>query len=203
MDGRRVDSLRQGTIVTVAPVGHPLSLAQAKRQLRIEPDDTSQDDVTNDLIAAAHRAVENMLGYPILQQTRQTHLRGFPCGPIWLGGGAGLTVSQVRYIDSAGATQVLAGTEWLVDAVSRPAAIHVPPGKVWPVAPIRPGAVMIDWLAGWTSAALVPDDLIHAMRLLVGHWDQNREAVVVGTISSAVQLTVDDLLYPHRVPLIV
>lgn len=194
---------RQGTIVTVPPDGHPISLAQAKRQLRIEPDDADQDEHLSDLCAAAHRAVENMLGYPILRQTRQTHLRGFPCGAIWLGGGDNLTVSQVRYIDTSGTQQVLAGSEYIVDAISSPAAIHAAPWKSWPATLERPGAVEIDWQAGWANASAVPDDLIHAMRLLIGHWDQNREAVVIGTISTAVQLTVDALLEQYRVQLII
>jgi hypothetical protein len=32
--------MRQGTIVKVKPDGNPLSVLQAKRQLRLEPEDT-------------------------------------------------------------------------------------------------------------------------------------------------------------------
>ena len=190
---------RQGTIITVKPDGNPVSVAEAKRQLRIDHDDTDQDNYIAELCGAAHRAVESQLGYPILRQTRQTHLFGFPCGAIWLGGGDSLTVSQVRYFDSSGTQQVLPATDYIVDAISRPAALLAAPFKPWPSVIERPGAVMIDWLAGWNSAADVPEDLIHAMKLLIGHYDQNREAVIVGATPNAVQHTVDALLEPWRI----
>jgi uncharacterized phiE125 gp8 family phage protein len=190
---------RQGTIVKVPPEGHPLSVADAKRQLRIEDDDTTQDDHVATLIAAAHRKVENELGYPILRQTRTTHLFGFPCGPIWLGGGKGLSVGAVRYVDAAGLPQVLPTTDYIVDAVSRPATLCAAPTKTWPATQSRPGAVEIDWTAGAAKAADVDEDLIHAMKLLVGHWDQNREAVVIGTTTAEIAKSVDWLLEDHRI----
>lgn len=41
-------------------------------------------------------------------------------------------------------------------------------------------------------------DVEQAVLLLVGHWYANREAVVIGTISSAVPLAVDRLLWPRK-----
>ena len=41
-------------------------------------------------------------------------------------------------------------------------------------------------------------DVEQAVLLLVGHWHANREAVVVGTISSAVPLAVDRLLWYRK-----
>lgn len=193
------DPRRQGTITTLPPGDHPVSVADAKRQLRIEPEDTDQDTFVAMLCAAAHRAVERQLGYPILRQTRQTHLYGFPCGVIWLGAGDLLTVASVKYYDADGTQQTLVATDYIIDAVSRPATLHLAPTKSWPATQARPGAVVIEWLAGWTDAAAVPADLIRAMQLLIGHWDQNREAVAVGTISTEVQMSVDWLLEPHRI----
>lgn len=195
---------RQGTRITVASSGFALTLEQAKRHLRIEAEDTDGDAHVGDLIASAHRHVEALLGCPILRQTRQTHAWGFPCGGLWLGGGDNLTVaaSAVKYFDADGAEQTLADTDWLLDAISSPAILQCAPGKTWPATQSRPGAVTVDWQAGWADAASVPGDILHAMRLLIGHWDQNREAVVTGSIASAVQLTVDALLDPWRCPAI-
>lgn len=191
--------MRQGTIVIVPAAGAALSVADARRQVRIDPDDTDQDEHLAQLCAAAHRMIEGELGYPLLRETRQTHLHGFPHGPIWLGGGVALSVGALRYVDSDGDLQVLASADYLVDAVSRPASITPAPFRAWPSTQRRPGAVVIDWTAGWTDAADIPPDLLQAMRLLVGHWDQNREAVVVGTISNAIQMSVDALLDPWRI----
>lgn len=191
-------SRRQGTVTITPSRGHPVSVADAKQQLRIDADDTSADDHIARLCAAAHRAVENSLGYPILRQTRRTALFGFPAGcGLWLGGGDALTVSAVRYFDTSGVQVTLPPTAYYLDAISRPAALY--PAGSWPATLTRPGSVEVDWVAGWAKASDVPEDLVHAMKLLISHWDQNREAVVIGSISSTVQLTVDALLEPWRI----
>lgn len=194
--------MRQGTIVTVKSDGFALSVLDAKRQLRIEPQDTDQDDHIADLCAAAHRKVERELGYPILVQTRETHLSGFPRGPIWLGGGDNLTILSIRYRDRLNVLQTLDASAYSLDAVSRVAQVYPAPSATWPSTLCTPGAVVIEWRAGWDKPSDVPEDLIHAMKLLVGHWDQNREAVVIGTISSEVQIALDDLLFQFRVPFV-
>jgi uncharacterized phiE125 gp8 family phage protein len=42
-----------------------------------------------------------------------------------------------------------------------------------------------------------PEDVKQAVLLLVGHWFENREAVVVGQTGSAIDMAVDALLAPH------
>lgn len=194
--------MRQGTIVTVKPVGHPLSVAEAKRQLRLEPEDIDQDDHVSDLCAAAHRKIERELGYPILLQTRATHLAHFPRGPIWLGGGDSVSILSILYRDTSNAVQTLNPSAYALDAVSRVAQVYPAPSTTWPSTVNTPSAVVVEWRAGWAQPDDVPEDLIHAMKLLVGHWDQNREAVVVGTISSEVQMALDDLLFQFRIPFV-
>ena len=193
---------RQGTIVTVPSDGYALSVLEAKRQLRLEPEDTDEEDHIADLCAAAHRKIERDLGYPILRQTLQTHLMGFPRGAIWLGGGADAEVVSITYIDRAGEPQTVAVADWRLNAAGRIAELHRGPDFTWPATQCQPGAVVIEWKAGWAKPSDVPEDLIHAMKLLVGHWDMNREAVVVGAISTEVQETLDDLLYQFRVPFV-
>lgn len=51
--------------------------------------------------------------------------------------------------------------------------------------------------AGPEQMGFTPD-VEQAVLLLVGHWYANREAVVIGTISSAVPMAVDRLLWPRK-----
>ncbi|MDD1977125.1 head-tail connector protein [Pseudomonas tussilaginis] len=51
--------------------------------------------------------------------------------------------------------------------------------------------------AGPEEMGLTPD-VEQAILLLVGHWYANREAVVIGTISSAVPLAVERLLWYRK-----
>ena len=191
-DPTLAEPLRQGTRVTVPPVGHPLSLADAKLHLRIESDDTWQDDQIDLLCGAVHRKLETDLGFPVLRQTRRTALDGFPAGgdrAIWIGGGDDPAISSFTWLDSTATPQPLtAGTHYVLDAISSPARVVPIPGTSWPSPLRRPGAVVIDWTAGWAMAAAVPEDLMHAQKLLLGHWFENREAVLAGTIASEVPL---------------
>lgn len=190
--------MRQGSKITVPSTGVALLLEQAKRQLRVELDDTDEDVHIGDLCRSAHRRVENELGYPILRGTVETHLKCFPRGSIWLGGGDDAQVQELRYIDADGANQTVDPANYYVDAIGRVASVHPAPDFTWPRTLNVPGAVVVEWQAGWTAPDQVPEDLVHAMKLLVGHWDLNREAVVVGLISVEVQETLDAILEQYR-----
>ena len=89
---------RQGTVVTVPPSIEPISLADAKLHLRIEPSDTWQDDHIDLLIVAARAKLEADLGFAVMAQTLRTDLSCFPSHPatypaVWLGGGASVSAA--------------------------------------------------------------------------------------------------------------
>jgi uncharacterized phiE125 gp8 family phage protein len=46
-----------------------------------------------------------------------------------------------------------------------------------------PGAVRIDYVAGYATAGAIPADLRAAVKLLVGHLYENREASAPGTLN--------------------
>lgn len=47
-------------------------------------------------------------------------------------------------------------------------------------------------------ALVLDDDITTAMLLLIGHWFENRESVVVGTITSELPMAVQALISPYR-----
>ena len=49
-----------------------------------------------------------------------------------------------------------------------------------------------------TSALVLDDDLTTAMLLLIGHWFENREAVVIGSITAELPMAVEALIGPYR-----
>lgn len=75
-----------------------------------------------------------------------------------------------------------------------------PPSYQYPYSPLR---FRVIYSAGYTVDASdadvwpAPDDIKQAVRHLVGNWFENREAVVIGMITSDVKLTVDYLLAPY------
>ncbi|PHI31037.1 head-tail connector protein [Budvicia aquatica] len=46
---------------------------------------------------------------------------------------------------------------------------------------------------------LMDGDIVTAMLLLIGHWYENRESVIIGTQASVVPIATDILLQPYRV----
>jgi uncharacterized phiE125 gp8 family phage protein len=71
-------------------------------------------------------------------------------------------------------------------------------GGVWPYAAEVPAAVVYRIVCGYGSGASVPAELLHAIRLIVGHWYENREEVVVGTITATIPRGAQALLESMR-----
>jgi uncharacterized phiE125 gp8 family phage protein len=104
-------------------------------------------------------------------------------------------------VDTGGATQTLtwaqSGTqEFRLDRDHVPALIYPLYLSVWPSVRLDDKAVQITYLAGYGGAANVPTPAKHAIKMLVGHWYANREAV--GNAGQNVPMGVAALLEPLK-----
>jgi len=180
------------------PATEPVTLAEVKTRLRI--DDATDDAGVTRLIASATKHAESITRRAFVTQSWALTLDAFPCGSISLPLPPLQSVEEISYIDSTGATVVLPTTEYLVDKNGMIGMIHRAYQKQWPTTRAQPMAVRIKFTAGYGAAGAVPSDLASAMMLLIAHWDQNREPVVVGTIVSSVPLSVESLLAPFVIP---
>lgn len=169
----------QWTLVT-APTLEPLSLAEAKQQARIPPDQTDEDGLTTTYIEAARHAAEGYMNRGLLTQTWKLTLDGF-YESIWLPMAAPLAgVTSVKYYDAAGALQTLSTSIYTVDTVCTPGRIVRAPAQAWPVvqADRLSGAVEITYVVGWTAAALVPQLIRQGCRLWVTYLDRDRDGSI-------------------------
>jgi len=104
--------------------------------------------------------------------------------------------TKVRVLSSGTLpTGLAAGTDYFVVSAS---------GATFKLSDSLAGAAIDITDAGtdthWISTDFTGFDSIRAaMKLLVSHWYENREAVVVGTITSQLPLAVERLLWSHRV----
>lgn len=187
-----------GLVRTVAPATEPVSLTEAKAQCRI--DGTAENDLLTALIAAARTHLEEITWRALITQTWRLTLRGFPTcnAPIYLPRPPLIAVSSITYVDTAGTTQTLASGDYTVDAAAEPGTIEPAWGLSWPLTRDQPAAVTITYTAGFGNAAAVPSDLVHALKLLIGHWSENREAVAEGGLTE-VPLAVQALVAPWLV----
>lgn len=136
------------TSQTVAPTAEPISLAQAKRQLRV--DGTDDDILIAGLISAARNYVESQCSVSLVVATYRQTMDAFPCGDtISLNFPPLVDVTSITYVDTAGATQTLATTVYSVLTSERPGKIKLKYGQSWPSVRSQPDAVVITFRAGY------------------------------------------------------
>lgn len=186
---------------TVEPTVEPLSDAEALRHLRLTEASDLED--AQGSLAVARARVEDWTERALLLQTWTLKLDSFWSGDLELPRPPLSSVTSIVYAtDSGTATSTVATTVYEVDASSEPGRVRLKPGQVWPTDIYdRANAVTITFVAGFGStAASVPEPIRQAVRFLLGHYDQNREGVVTGTIATALPEAVDALLSPWRMP---
>lgn len=183
------------------PTAEPVTLAEAK--LHVRDDQAENDSLLQSLIVAARQHVEAVTGRALMTQTWDVMLDGFPSGSIWVPKAPLISVTSVSYLDTAGATQVWGTGNYTVSAPTHDRAqqgrISPNYGVCYPATQSVPNAVTVRVVAGYGSAARVPEAIKAAMKLLIGHWYGSREAVIYGQTAVAIPAGVDALLWPFKV----
>lgn len=158
-----------------------ITLADAKVHLRlgsgVHPDDT----YITGLITAAREWTELYIERAIGTQTLEIALDEFPDGfklvPYVQ------SVTSITYLDIAGALQTITGTDYILDNYSSPAWVVPAFGKVWPESYEVANAVKIRFVAGYDVDNPVPQSIVSAMKLIIGHLYENRQQNVGATIN--------------------
>lgn len=189
-----------GLTLVTPPTADPVSLEEAKAQVRVHQDD--EDAYIASLITAATRHVERTLGISLMERTYKLTLDAFadaielPRGPV-------SSVTSVQYVDVGGLTQTVATDAYSTDLISAPRQWLVRnSGATWPTTIDAVNAVSVTYVAGYDELPAELADLKHAILLLVGHWYAQRETVNVGNIVSEVPLAFDALVQPHRMVMV-
>jgi len=163
------------TLIT-APASEPVTLSEAKLHVRQDLD--ADDTLITGQITTAREEVERIGCHALLTQTWEQVMDCWPaCDEIRLLHPPLQSVTSVKYTDVDGVETTWDAANYIVDTDNTPGRIVLGYGKSWPSATLRPvGAIRIRYVAGWTSAGLVPQSFKQAMLLLVGQWYENREA---------------------------
>lgn len=178
---------------TVAPASPVVSLAEAKRHLRVLHDDDDAD--IEMMVGAATAAIEgpNGVGIALSPQTWRLSLDHFPCEivvPLW----PVSSVTSVTYRDSAGVEQSVSGVRYDID--ENPLRIWPPRDAAWPSSYCEPGAVKVLFECGFET---LPADLRAAILLLVGHLYEHREAVTTDLKAIELPIGISSILERYRV----
>ncbi|WP_257556425.1 head-tail connector protein [Sphingobium sp. CFD-2] len=182
---------------TVAPSSAILSLADAKAHLRVLHDD--EDALITALIAAAEAHLDGfsgVLGRALVTQEWERSFDAFPaCNSFRLPLGPLGDEVTLSYFDADDVEQTFSDFHAVSDAIGP--MIVLQDGATWPSTAARPDAVKVAWRCGYGDVADVPPAIIHAAKLMIGHWYANREAATPDPFAQ-MPLAVDALLAPLR-----
>lgn len=156
---------------TVEPALEPVTLAEAKAQLRLGHD--SEDALIAGLIRAARDEVERATGTALIDQSWRLALDAWPRS-----GRVALTPHPVREILSV-TVYGSEGEASLVDPSACRLDPHARPARLWLADRPAPGAALngieVDFRAGYGEAGTdVPDILKRAILMLTAHWFEFR-----------------------------
>lgn len=175
-----------GITIISAPPEEPMSLAAAKAHLRVTS--ASEDSYIGSLISVARGYVESVTGRSLVARTVRWTIDAFPCGPradMKLPTAPVQAIDSIVYTATDGTEKTWAAENYFIDDDGDMPALCLGYEKDWPsdVRDIR-GAVKITMEAGYPPdlgspvdyTAEIPEEIIHAMKLLIAHWHCKRQA---------------------------
>lgn len=184
--------------VKTPPNELPVSLAEAKVQCSIDADDPTWDAQFNSVwLPAATGHAEDFTRRAFITQTLRYSAGRFPLWMLTLPRPELQAVLSIEYVDYAGALQTLLSSRYQVDLDS--GSVWPAINEVWPTTRWQPGAVKIEFQAGYGNAAAVPAPIKQAILQCAAHYYEHRAATISGTIIAQVPLGFHDALYPCRV----
>jgi uncharacterized phiE125 gp8 family phage protein len=151
-------------------MAEPITLAEAKAQLRILSDD--EDSVVTSAIVDARGWIENYTGLILTRREVTEVLQGFgnrlTTWPI-------VSINAVEYLDADGAEQALPDTDFFPQIARRPARLV---STTWPRL-YEGSTVAVTMTAGFASPEaiqLFSPNIMRAMRILVAGFFHDRES---------------------------
>lgn len=182
---------------TEQPATEPVTLDEARAQLRIDEDNTCENDLITGYIKTARLWVENHIKRKLITQTL-TWRSSCLFGGIELAPNL-QTINSVKYIDTSGSQQTIDSAVYQYNKYALVGYILPNFEQSWPD-DIRSNlnSVEIEFIAGYGVASDVPPDIKNAILLLVSDYYENRGATYVG-VSVNKQDTVENLLSNYRV----
>ena len=203
-------------VLVTPPAIEPISLIEAKNYLRIDTDDTDDDNYITGLISTARTYCEDFQNRAYITQTWELSLNEFVFGSndrlnnrhyastIELPKGNLQEINTFTYKDVYGAVRMLiSDVDYVFSTRGILGQICPPYGKVFPIAILHPlDPIVINYTCGYgLTADKVPLKVKQSMYLLISHWYENREIVNSqrGVVPANIGFTVDTLLKQDRI----
>ena len=188
----------------VEPTVEPIEVDDARRFLRLDADDYSENGDILTLIKTARHDAELAVHRQLCPATIRVRLDRFPTERFFdLPRAAPLiSVIGVYYLDTAGVQQTLPlTTNYLVDSEAEPARIMLPFGIPWPPVYLQGASVWCDYQCGYATPSLIPGGIIQWIKMRVATMYTYREGLTTGAAMQPLPRSfMDGLLDDHRIP---
>lgn len=172
--------------VVTAAASLPLSLAEAKAQLRVDEDD--EDALIESMIKAAVLEIDSprgWLGKSLITRTLRLTFDSTPPRIISLPGPPTTSISSVTYRDSDDEFVTIDADDYLYDLTGEPALLW--PVDCWPSdIACGPDCFRVQYVSGYASAGAVPDNIKRWMLARVADMYRDRETFVLGVTPAPV-----------------
>lgn len=140
---------------------------------------TDQDELIDDLIAAARRRAENFLNRRFVTQTWDLMYDAAPsCDRFRLPWPPLQSITHIKYLPTDGSTLATLSTAnyHISTPTNQPSYVKLSPNGAWPSVIDRLDAFQIRMVVGYGAASAVPETIKQAMRLMVGVLYRDRAA---------------------------
>ncbi|MCK9569543.1 head-tail connector protein [Candidatus Pacearchaeota archaeon] len=130
----------------------------------------------------------------------------FTATGVGAGTGTATISGVIKYYGTDDTEYFVSGADYFVDSKSEPGRIVLAYGKSWPSTTLRPvNGICVTYVAGYGYSDEVPQAVKQAMKLLIGHWYENRETTIAMNVGAGeadvkkIPYAVESLLWMNRV----
>lgn len=180
--------------VATKPEYEPASIDEVRSQLRIDTND--EDAEILQWIKTARGRLQKLTGRFFITQEVDWFLDCFPLDTIHVFGPL-QSVTSIKYQDTDDVEQTLSASKYEVDDKSFTPRIMPVKSETWPATFDTVNAVTIRYMAGYGTPVDVPKEINLAIKMLVGHYYENRESTSQESLITIPQ-GVNDLISDYR-----
>lgn len=183
--------------IVEGPELEPLEVEEANEHLHV----SGQDEYVTSLIKVARKSIERYLQRTLITTTYIAYADKWE-GEFKLPFPKLQSVETVKYYNSNGTLTTLTEDDyyWVVTS-GEPGIIKRKYDVVYPELNLgMPDAIEIEYTAGYgDEAETVPEDIRHAMKLLIGNYYEQRSDIVVGSTASRIPNYITDLIHSYKI----
>lgn len=163
-------------IQSAEPTSEPLTSAEVKKHLEVSTSTTAHDTQIGTLIEAARYAFEADTGIATITRTFVEYFDRWPCEDVLtLQRRPVSAITSIQYVDQAGTTQTLSSSCYTLDTAAVVPGVYLNYGETWPTIRGQRRAVIVTYVAGYSSSTTLPELHKQAMLMWIAARFYNRQ----------------------------